>query len=114
MQYSIFQMEINSEAESVMQDPLHRGGRVLFSWPGRDGVQLAGEFLQFSSGPREVRYIFYIKKIALRFRSPGFSFFLILSLLSLFTHTHTSFLSFQKEVSVFHLFNLWVVVHLLN
>ena len=55
---SIFQMEINSEAESVMQDPLHRGGRVLFSWPGRNGVQLAGEFLQFSSGPREVRYIY--------------------------------------------------------
>ena len=48
---SIMQMEIDSNADIVMEDPLHRGGRVVFSWPGGES-STSGEFLQFSSGPR--------------------------------------------------------------
>lgn len=47
---TIMQLELNEHADLVMEDPLYRGGRLVFAWP--DGTTLRGEFLQFSSGPR--------------------------------------------------------------
>ena len=50
---TIMQLEIDSKAEVIKEDPLHRGGRLSFAWP--DGTSsLMGEFLQFSSGPRDL------------------------------------------------------------
>ena len=49
---AMLHIELDNNANVVMEDPMHRGGSIVFSFPGAE--KLVGEFLQFSTGPREL------------------------------------------------------------
>jgi hypothetical protein len=53
---AILQVELDSNANNIMEDPLYRGGRIIFTWPSLGSMNipkiLVGEFLQFTTGPR--------------------------------------------------------------